>query len=71
MDFDRATKITGAKFVFLKNEAAILELGLINWAVDKLRVKGYTPILTPEISKNTLIDGCGFNPRDVNASKLL
>jgi len=70
LDFDRATKVTGAKFVFLKNEAVILELGLINYAIDKLRNKGFTPVITPDISRNVLVDGCGFFPRDVNASKI-
>jgi seryl-tRNA synthetase len=33
-DFKNAAKLTGSKFVFLKNEAAILELALVNWALN-------------------------------------
>ncbi len=66
-DFDNAAKIAGSKFVILKNQAAILELGLTNWAIDYVRKKGYTFIITPDVSKNTLIEGCGFMPRDKNA----
>ena len=32
-DFDNAAKITGSKFVYFKNEAALLELALCNWAI--------------------------------------
>lgn len=39
-DFENGTKITGSKFVILKNQAAILELALINWAIDYVRKKG-------------------------------
>lgn len=32
IDFTNASKLTGSKFVFLKNEAAMLEMALANWA---------------------------------------
>jgi len=63
-DFDNAAKITDSKFVLLKNEAALLEQALINYGVDKIIKKGYTFMTTPDICKNTIIEGCGFNPRD-------
>jgi seryl-tRNA synthetase len=59
--------MTSSKFVILKNEAAILELALINWAVDFLRKKGYIFIITPDLCKSSIIEGCGFLPRDRNA----
>jgi seryl-tRNA synthetase len=37
----------GEKFYYLKNEAALLELALVNWSIQKLVSKGFTPILTP------------------------
>ena len=63
-DFENGGKITGSKFVFLKNHAALLELALINWAMKKGVKKGYTPILTPDVSKTEVLEGCGFQPRD-------
>jgi len=69
-DFESAGKIAGSKFVILKNQAAILELALTNWAIDFVRKRGFTFIITPDISKNTLIEGCGFMPRDKNACKI-
>ena len=68
-DFENGAKITGSKFVILKNEAAVLELALTNYAIDTLRKKGYTFIITPDICKTPIIEGCGFVPRDAEACK--
>lgn len=68
-DFDNATKMTGSKFVILKNEAAILEQALINYTIAKLIKKGFTFITTPDICYDTIIEGCGFNPREENNCK--
>jgi seryl-tRNA synthetase len=46
------------------NQAVLLELALINWAVHKAIQKGYTPIITPDVTKTDVLEGCGFQPRD-------
>ena len=63
-DFESASKITGSKFVYLKNEAALLELALVNWAMKKISEKGFTPVITPDLAKIELARSCGFQPRD-------
>lgn len=63
-DFDSASKITGSKFVYLKNEAALLEMALINWAMTRISEKGFSPVMTPDLAKIDLARGCGFQPRD-------
>jgi seryl-tRNA synthetase len=63
-DFEAGSKVTGSKFVYLKNMAAMLELKLVSWAMEGLRTQGYTPVITPDLSRNEIISGCGFNPRD-------
>lgn len=68
-DFDNAAKITNSKFVILKNQAALLEMALVNWAISKIINKGFTFLITPDLCKTTLIQGCGFIPRDINACK--
>eukprot|EP00354_Favella_ehrenbergii_P011597 CAMPEP_0170467896 /NCGR_PEP_ID=MMETSP0123-20130129/11293_1 /TAXON_ID=182087 /ORGANISM="Favella ehrenbergii, Strain Fehren 1" /LENGTH=396 /DNA_ID=CAMNT_0010734357 /DNA_START=194 /DNA_END=1384 /DNA_ORIENTATION=- len=50
LDFASASKLTGNKFVFLKNEAALLEMALCNWAMNLVASKGYTAISTPDIA---------------------
>ena len=51
LDFASASKLTGSKFVFLKNEAAMLELALCNWAINLVAKKGFTAISTPDIAR--------------------
>lgn len=63
IDFDKASKITGSKFYYLKNEGAMLELALIQYAFEKIIKKGYTPMITPDLAKNEVLEGVGFNPR--------
>ncbi len=63
IDFETATRVTGPKFYYLKNEAVYLELALIRYALDMLRSKGFTPITTPDIAREEILEGIGFNPR--------
>jgi seryl-tRNA synthetase len=62
-DFERAAKVTGSKFYYLKNGGAFLELALINFAMEKLMQKGFTPVITPDLARNDVLSGIGFNPR--------
>jgi seryl-tRNA synthetase len=64
LDFDNARNVSGSKFVFLKNEAALLELALVQWSMHKLASRGFTPILTPDMINPRIARGCGFQPRD-------
>lgn len=68
IDFDTATKVSGTKFYYLKNEAVILELALVRYALDKLRSKGFTLFATPDIAKTEILEGIGFNPRGAESN---
>ena len=63
VDFESGTKVSGTKFYYLKNEGVFLELGLIRYALDILIKKGFTPYITPDIAKEEILEGTGFNPR--------
>ncbi|MCL2067096.1 MAG: serine--tRNA ligase [Treponema sp.] len=63
IDFDSATKVSGVKFYYLKNQGVFLELGLIRYALDILQKKGFTPYITPDIAREEILEGIGFNPR--------
>ncbi|MDD3487282.1 MAG: serine--tRNA ligase [Candidatus Moranbacteria bacterium] len=63
IDFERGAKVTGAKFYFLKNEAVFLEQALINFAFEKLVKKGFVPFTTPDLAKDKVLLGIGYNPR--------
>jgi len=46
-DFDRATKISGARWFFLKNDLAVLGLALQRYAIDFMRARDYTFLIPP------------------------
>jgi len=63
-DFEAGTKVAGQKFYFLKNEGALLEIALVQYAMQKCVQKGFTPIITPDLAKVDVLEGIGFMPRD-------
>jgi seryl-tRNA synthetase len=67
-DFEAGSKVAGAKFYFLKNEAVLLELALVQYAMTTLVKKGWTPIITPDLAKVEVLEGIGFQPRDPDAN---
>ena len=63
LEFEAATKVAGPKFYFLKNEAVLLELGLIRYALDLAIKHVFTPMATPELARDDIIAASGFSPR--------
>ncbi|MCQ2612888.1 MAG: serine--tRNA ligase [Treponemataceae bacterium] len=63
IDFDEATKVSGPKFYYLKNEAVFLEQALVLYALNILRKHGFTPFITPDVARAEILQGIGFNPR--------
>jgi seryl-tRNA synthetase len=68
IDFDAGTKVSGVKFYYLKNEGVFLELGLVRYALDILSKKGFTPFITPDVAKEEILEGIGFNPRGAESN---
>ncbi|WP_025406338.1 serine--tRNA ligase [Borrelia hermsii] len=67
-DFERAREVSGNKFYYLKNEAVFLELALINFALNKLKLKGFDLFITPDVAREFIVDGIGFNPRGTESN---
>lgn len=63
LDFDRGTKVSGPKFYYLKNEAVFLEQALIQYALNILRKHGFKLFITPDVAREEVLKGIGFNPR--------
>lgn len=63
IDFERGAKVSGSKFYFLKNEGVFLEQALINFAFQKLIKKGFVPFTTPDLARDKVLLGIGYNPR--------
>lgn len=62
-DFDTATRVSGTKFYYLKNQAVFLELALSRYAMEVLQGEGFTPMITPDIARESVVSGIGYNPR--------
>ena len=64
LDFERATKLTGARFVVYKGLGARLERALINFMLDlHTREHGYTEILPPFMVNSQSMLGTGQLPK--------
>lgn len=63
LDFETAGKVTGHGFYYLKNEAVLMELALQQYAITKLMGEGFTVVTTPDLARNDVLYGAGFNPR--------
>ena len=47
IDMERAGKVAGSRFFYLKNEVAMLDMALMSFAIEELSKKGYTPVIPP------------------------
>jgi seryl-tRNA synthetase len=63
-DFEAGTRVAGQKFYFLKNEAALLEIALVQYAMQHCVKAGFTPVITPDLANVEILEGIGFMPRD-------
>lgn len=55
VDLERAAKVAGARFYYLKNDLVKLNQALIHYALDFLAEKNYTPVQTPYlINRNSM-----------------
>jgi seryl-tRNA synthetase len=65
IDFETGGKVSGTGFYFLKNDAVLLDLAIQQFALRKLIDAGFTPIITPDLARNQILEGIGFTPRGV------
>src|SRR3989344_2906529 len=57
LDIDRAAKVSGARFYYLKNDLVKLNYALLNFAIDFLRKKGFNLIQPPYLLRKEAISG--------------
>ncbi|MFH1970762.1 MAG: serine--tRNA ligase, partial [Patescibacteria group bacterium] len=51
IDTQRASKVSGSRFTYLKGDGVLLELALINFALEKLTKEGFIPVFPPMLIK--------------------
>lgn len=59
IDVDRAVKVSGARFYYLKNQAVEVEFALIKYALDIVKKEGFQPIIPPILIKEDMAWGSG------------
>src|SRR5205085_10019969 len=60
IDIDRAAKVSGARFAYLKNEGVLLEFALAQYAINTLMHHGFTPVIPPELIKTETMKKLGY-----------
>ncbi|MGI9432033.1 MAG: serine--tRNA ligase [Myxococcota bacterium] len=63
VDFEAGARVAGQKWYYLKNEAVLLELALQRFAMDIVMDEGFTPFLTPDVARESMVDAMAFSPR--------
>lgn len=60
LDIERAAKVSGSRFAYLKGDAVLLEIALVNYTMKKLAKEGFTPIVPPALIKQEMTKGLGY-----------
>ncbi len=63
LDFETGAKVTGSQFYFLYGAGALLEIALVNFAMDLLSREGFIPVITPDLAKSRFYLGTGYAPK--------
>ena len=60
IDLERGAKVSGSRFYYLVGDGALLELALVNFAIDIAQSHGFTPVIPPALVKPAAMEGTGF-----------
>lgn len=60
IDIERAAKVAGTRFGYLKNEVVLMEFALIKLAFDILAKESFIPVLPPVMLKAEMARGMGY-----------
>ncbi len=60
IDVERGAKVSGSRFYFLTGVGAMLELALVQMAMERAQQWGFTPVVPPALVKSRAMDGTGF-----------
>jgi seryl-tRNA synthetase len=60
IDIERGAKVSGARFYYLTGVGALLELALVQMAMQQAVASGFTPMIAPALVKPRAMEGTGF-----------
>jgi seryl-tRNA synthetase len=62
IDMESAARVAGSRFAYLRGDLVMVELALVRWALEKLRVSGFEPVIPPVLVREEALFGTGFLP---------
>ncbi len=60
IDMDRAAKVSGARFAYLKGDAVLLEFALIQYALQETLKHGFVPVIPPHMISTSAMGAMGY-----------
>ncbi|KAJ2860531.1 seryl-tRNA synthetase [Coemansia aciculifera] len=63
IDMEAGAQVAGSRFHYWRGAGALLELALIQYAMTRAVSAGFTPHITPDVARSSVVDACGFRPR--------
>jgi seryl-tRNA synthetase len=60
IDIERAAKVSGSRFAYLKGDGVLLEFALYQYALEVLSKEGFTPVIPPTMIKKESMAGMGY-----------
>ena len=60
IDIERGAKVSGSRFYYLTGPGAMLELALVQLAMNKAQANGFMPMIPPALVKPAAMEGTGF-----------
>jgi seryl-tRNA synthetase len=62
LDTERAARVSGSRFVYLKGPLVRLEMALVQWALSLLEERAFTPVVPPVLVREQALIGTGMLP---------
>jgi seryl-tRNA synthetase len=62
IDMERAARLSGSRFAYLRGDLVMLELALVRYALETVRAKGFEPVIPPVLVRERALYGTGFLP---------
>jgi seryl-tRNA synthetase len=64
VDAEHGAEASGSRFAYVMNEAVLVELALLQWVMDIVVTKGFTPVAPPVLVREHTMEEAGFFPTD-------
>ena len=64
IEMEAAARLSGSRFAYLKGDLVMVELALVRFAIESVRLEGHEPVVPPVLVREEALEGTGFLPGD-------